>query len=332
MAKCGNRLGGSSLAKGRARRESRRRPFATRAPAVALSLVTLALAALVTGCDHAGKTVEFEVRPSHEAREAVARVNSNLSRIDRALDCRGIVSLTFNDTNGRTHRFIANPTVIIVEQPRCLYFDVKSIAGSIGRMGSNDDAYWMWVTAGDTRKMWWGTWAALDQGRARRVAVNPRQLLDAWLIGPIPEKMPDGTKPLLVESTGERRLIFPVLDKDGYPSLRREIFLDLNPPHMPVRIVDRRADGEVYMDARLSNYVRLDSDPSAGPYTAREYKVVWPLGGAKMDLSLDRVRYRTKEEPFCEFDPAAPGAFDGDVETLDESAPRRVDPELGETS
>lgn len=294
---------------------------------VAAAFAILTIAGLIGCADQ-----RAEIRPVREAKEALLRVNSNLSRIDRPLNCKGSVSLQFRDTAGKQQAFFGNPVAIHVGQPQCLRFDVKSLAGSVGRMGSNDDFYWMWVTLGDTRKMWWGTWSAVKSGRARRVAVNPRQLLDAWLMQPIPEELPNGTKPILIaegRDGRQRRLLFPVMNSENWPAIQREVFLDPDPPYQPVRVIDRRPDGEIYMDAKLARFTPIDDAGADAPLTARSFDVVWPLGGAVMTLSLDSVAFHSSDVPFCDFDPSQRGVFDGEVECLDEPAVRPLSPDVG---
>ena len=292
----------------------------------AVLLVVAGAIALTGGCVEP----RAEIRPAREAQEALARINANLARIDRPLNCKGtIVSLRFRDTSGNQQSFALNPVSIHLGRPQCLRLDVKAITGSVGRIGSNDDYYWMWVTAGDTRKMWWGTWGALRSGRARRVAVNPRQLLDAWLMQPILEELPNGTKPILLaegRDFRERRLVFPVLNSENWPGIQREIHLDPDPPYQPTRVIDRRADGEIFMDARLGQFVPLDDAGPDAPLTARRFDVRWPIGGAVLSLTLDSVRFYEGDAPFCEFDPRD---FEGEAECLDESPGRPLAPELG---
>src|SRR5262245_56401263 len=268
----------------------------------AAALLAAAAVLALTGCFAEPRA---EIRPAREAKEALTRINANLARIDRPLNCKGTINrLSFRDTSGKEQSFALNPVSIHVDRPQCLRLDVKAITGSVGRIGSNDDYYWMWVTAGDTRKMWWGTWAAVQSGRARRVAVNPRQLLDAWLMQPLPEQLPNGTKPILLAEGAEfrqRRLVFPALDAEGWPGIQREIHLDPDPPDQPTRIVDRRPDGQVFMDARLGRFVPLDDAGPDAPLTARSFDVDWPIGGARLSLSLDSVRFYDGDAPFCEF-------------------------------
>ncbi|MBI5866424.1 MAG: hypothetical protein HZB38_18290 [Planctomycetes bacterium] len=289
------------------------------------ALLPFLLASLMAAAGCNGHS-NVEIRPVNEAKEALFRINQNLGKLDRPLSCKGIVSMRFRDTEGREHIFFGNPTTIIVEQPQSLYFDVKSLAGSVGRMGSNDEHYWMWVTLPDLRKVWWGTWDALRAGRARRVAVDPRSLLDAWLMKPLPETLPDGTKPLLLAEGDLRRLVFPVLNSEGWPMVQREVYYQADAPGIPTRIVDRRRDGEIYMDARLGRFVAVDETGPGGPQTARSFSVRWPIGGATLDLSLDSVRFRESDTPFCEFDPAS---FDGESECLDQPV-ASLQPRLGD--
>ncbi len=278
-------------------------------PAAAV-LLPLGLACL--GCP---RVPAVEPRPPREAREALGLINENLDKIDGALYCKALTSFRFRDANGTDRRFIGHPATVIFESPRCLYLDIKhSLGGSVARIGSNDARYWLWVDTPETRKLWHGTWEALEQGRARRTAVPPNQLLDALMMRPLPEWLPGGLEPLLVFDGKNRRLMFLELDEAGWPFATRELVLDRRPPHMPVEIIDRLRDGRVVMHAYLKGYRPVKGTGPDGPYTPRNYVVYWQLDQAEMRLDFSDVRYRTQEVPFCEF----PDQWDGEVEPLDE--------------
>jgi hypothetical protein len=273
-----------------------------------LSLLTLACC----GCPHVSVV---EPRPPREAREALQRINENLAKIDGAVYCKALTSFRFRDANGNDRRFIGHPATVIFESPRCLYFDIKhSLGGSVARIGSNDERYWLWVDTPETRKLWHGTWEALEQGRARRLAVPPNQLLDALMMRPLSESLPGGLEPLLLFDGRNRRLMFLELDEAGWPFASRELVLDRQPPHMPVEIIDRLRDGRVVMHAHLRGYRPIKGTGPDGPYTPRNYVVYWEVDQAEMRLDFSDVRYRTREAPFCEF----PDQWDGEVESLDE--------------
>lgn len=270
-----------------------------------------ALLALLGGCN--GRQIGGI--PPRDAREALARINANLARIERALYCRATTSFRFRDANGVDRRFLFQPATVIFEAPRCLYFDIKhSLGGSVAHIGSNDEHYWLWVDIPDSRKLWYGTWAALEEGRARRLSVPPNQLLDALMFRPLPERLPDGLRPVLHVAGDDQRLLFLELDSADWPRTRRELVLDPRPPYMPVEIIDRLPDGRVAMHAYLSDYRPVRGSGPDGPYTARRFVVYWELDEAEMRLDLNDVRYRTRDIPFCEF----PADWQGEVELLDE--------------
>ncbi len=273
------------------------------------------LAGLVglAGCAPA---IRLDPQPPRDAQQAMRRINGNLLRIEGALYCKALVSFHFRDTNGVQRRFVGHPATIIFERPRCLYFDIKhTLAGSVARIGSNDERYWLWVDLQDTRKLWYGTWQALERGLARKMIVPPDELLDALLMRPLPEELPEGIHPLLESDGRISRLLFIEVDGQRWPWVRREMVLDSQPPFLPIEIIDRLPDGRVAMHARLGNYRRVGGTGPAGPYTARHYVVQWNQDGAEMRIDLSDVRYRTRETPFCEF----PEGWDGQVIRLDQT-------------
>ncbi|MFQ5806868.1 MAG: hypothetical protein ACE5I3_10500 [Phycisphaerae bacterium] len=284
------------------------------APAVVLLSL---LGAGCVGCDGTSgiKTGGIKPLPPRDAREAMQRINDNLAKIDGALYCPGYTSFRFRDANGRDRRFIAHPATVIFEAPRALYYDIKSsLGGGVARIGSNNEHYWLWVDTPEARKLWHGTWEALEREYARRMAVPPNQLLDALMMRSLPEQMPGVSKPLLRLNGNDHRLVFLGLDAAGWPYAKRELKLDPKPPYMPLEIIDRLRDGRVVMHAYLKGYKPVKGTGPDGPYTARKYVVYWELDGAEMRLDLRDVRYRTKDAPFWDF----PDAWEGEVESLDE--------------
>ena len=287
----------------------------------AIVVLTPLLGTLVAGCNGPRG---IEAVPPRDAREAMQRINDNLARIEGALYCPARASFRFRDANGHDRRFLYHPATVVFERPRCLYYDIKSsIGGSVARIGSNDERYWLWIDTPETHKLWHGTWEALEEGRARPLAIPPSQLLDVLMMRPLSLQLPDGLKPLLETDGKQRRLLFIELDEGGWPHVRRELLLDPRPPYMPIEIIDRLGDGRVAMRAYLKGYKPVRGTGPDGPYTARRYAVYWETNEAEMRLDFRDVRYRTKELPFCEF----PGAWEGEIELLDQPA----DAKEGET-
>ena len=288
------------------------------------ALCCAVLAAFVAGCTDQ----RVQVRPPIEAQQALDRINENLGKINDALYCKpALVSFRFRDSEGGDRRFVGHPATVIFEAPSCLYFDIKStLAGSVARIGANDERYWLWIDVSDTRKLWYGTWKALEAGGARRIAVPPDRLLDAMMMRPLPMAMMQAQRPLLLGNKHEQRLIFLADDSANWPFAQREFLLDTKPPYMPIEIIDRMVDGEVVMHAHLSRYKPVRGTGPDGPQTARHYVVYWPADGAEMRLDFSDVRYREKDTPFCEF----PEGWQGEVELLDEWNRELYDPGMQE--
>lgn len=292
-----------------------RRVWLTRALPASL----LVLASLLAGCDGGfGIGPRVKPVPPRDAREAMARINHNLEKIEGALSCPALASFRFRDANGSDRRFIGHRATVIFEAPRCLYFDIKhALGGSVARIGSNDERYWLWVDAPEKRKLWHGRWDVLEAGNARPLAVPPDQLLDALMLRPLPICLDDTLKPLLQINGNDHRLLFIGLGEDGWPCARRELVLDPKPPYMPLEIIDRQWDGQVAMHAHLSKYRPVKNAGADAPWTARKYVVYWELDQAEMRLDFATVRYRDKNLPFCEF----PDGWDGEIESLDDTPP-----------
>ena len=72
--------------------------------------------------------------------------------------------------------------------PRRLRFDIKhTLAGSVARVGSNNERYWLWIEP-EVSTMWWGEWRYVDQGRGGgSLPLRPNQVLDALMMRPLPE-------------------------------------------------------------------------------------------------------------------------------------------------
>jgi hypothetical protein len=281
-------------------------------------LIPLSLLSIVAiGCD-GGLAIGPRVKPvpPRDAQQAMERINENLEKIEGSLYCPGLASFRFRDANGTDRRFLGHQATVIFEAPRYLYFDIKhGLGGSVARIGSNDERYWLWVDTPETHKLWYGRWDVLEAGGARPLAVPPNQLLDALMMRPLPLWLDGALKPLLRLDGNDHRLLFIGLAEDGWPYIKRELVLDPRPPYMPSEIIDRDSVGRVVMHAYLKKYRPVKDSGPDGPWTARNYVVYWELDRSEMRLDLSDVRYRTKNTPFCDF----PDAWEGEVESLDET-------------
>ena len=280
----------------------------------------LALLAPLPGCRTLGPVPQT-------VDEALTRVNDNLSQINAPLYCKDArVSFSFRDAKNRRRSFLGHPATVIFEQPRNLYFDIKAglTNESVARVGSNSDQYWFWVTVGDQHKLWHGSWDALQSDASRRLPIPPDDLLDALMFRPLPQALSHAPDAELQVKGKDHRLIYARLTDTGSPAGEREIKLDPYLPQQPIEIVDRDQNGRIVMRARLSNYARVgeDAKTATGPWTARKYRVEWPVTGASMTLDIHNAKFRPDQPPFYEF----PSDWQGESENLDEPPPEAGPP------
>ncbi|MBK8915218.1 MAG: hypothetical protein IPM64_11580 [Phycisphaerales bacterium] len=145
----------------------------------ALSLWIVLLSA-ATGCPPARMGI-----PPRDAEEALLRISDNLSGLNAPVIAKGLVSFRFRDETGNMRRFIAHPTTIVFQGPQSLYFDIKdAIGGSVARIGSNSDRYWIWIDVPDSRRLMWGEWARVADLPPERIPLPPGDLLDSLCLRP----------------------------------------------------------------------------------------------------------------------------------------------------
>ncbi|MBK9126550.1 MAG: hypothetical protein IPM13_01975 [Phycisphaerales bacterium] len=285
-----------------------------------VALAALAGLAFLTACDGPqGDGFKFnpfsprEPEPPRPVtrREALDRVNENLARIDQPLQCKALVSFSFRDEDGRQRRYLGQEAALFFARPRLLRFDVRSpVAGVIAQFGSTEQRYWLWIEP-ELQTLWWGDWRRAGQSTQRKLPVPPNQLLDALMLRPLPETLDGRLRPTLRVEPGDTRLVFTRLGADRQPAGVREIRLDARPPYQPIEVIDRSAEGEIVMHARLFDY-RPIQDSNA--YTPRRYEVRWPASDAELKLDITRAVFRPDlTEAVFQF----PATWAGRVERID---------------
>lgn len=281
--------------------------FALRRARRRRSLLSLTwLAALLSGCNGA----KVEVRPPPvDARTALREVNAGLASLHEPVSLSpAIVSFRYRDSNGADRRFIGHPATILFDPPRCMLFRIKSLAGTIAQIGSNDERFWVWVDTPEQRKLWWGDWDAFAPNRRINMPVPPDELQDALMLRPLPDRLPAGLPPLLETSGGRTRLLYQRVG-GGWPYIAREVVLDNRAPYMPVEVIDRNSAGEVLMRVELGRYRSVSG--ADGLYFPGRYVIRWK-DGTELRLDVENVKLQPDAEDFCEF----PARWDGEVETV----------------
>ncbi|MBL8880803.1 MAG: hypothetical protein JNG88_16940 [Phycisphaerales bacterium] len=265
----------------------------------------------LVGCNGANKT---DIIPPRDVAEALQRVNTHAPTGDAPLYCTGLVSIRFRDAQQNTRRFVAQPMTLIFRPDRCLYFNIKNnLAGSLARIGSNDDRFWLCVDDSDFRKMWWGEWAGADGAGANDLPVPPNDLLDALMLRCLSDGSDAGPSPFLRIVENDHRLIYVRTNDEGRTIGVREVVLNPNAPYLPKEIIDRSCDGHVVMRAQIENWRPVGDTKT---HTARRYVVEWPMRDAELRIDIDAAKFRPDQPPFCEF----PREWNGPIEQIGESA------------
>jgi hypothetical protein len=214
-------------------------------------------------------------------------------------------------------RFLGQEAALFFARPRLLRFDVRSPVGVIAQFGSSEQRYWLWIEP-ELQTLWWGDWRRASQTAQRTLPVPPNQLLDALMLRPLPETLDGRLRPTLRVEPEDTRLVFVRLGPDRQPTGVREVRLDAKPPYQPIEVVDRSAEGEVVMHARLFDYRQV---PDSSAYTPRRYEVRWPAQEAELRMDITRATFRPDlTEDVFQF----PSAWGGRVERIDQDAPRPV--------
>lgn len=243
------------------------------------------------------------------AAEALDRIDANLAKVTGPIYAKALASVRFRDQQGQTRRFIGQPAVLLFQAPQCMLFEVRGTLGGVfATIGSSDERYWLWIDTPEQQKLWWGSWSALAQGKARSVAMAPDKLLDALMLRTLAH-VPRSAAQLTSGLSGAT-LRFP-LAISSRAGVTRELRLDACPPYMPLEITDRDRAGVVLMQAQLAGYAPLQRPD--GPSLARRYVIRWPTDDAELRLDINNLRYRTQDTPFCDF----PSGWQADSEILD---------------
>lgn len=269
----------------------------------------------VVGCARC-PSAKIEPVPPRDARQALQRVRDNLEVLNRIpLRTDALVTFNFRDADGRRHTYPLQDATLIFQAPRRLRFTIKhSLAGSVARVGSNDEKYWLWIEP-EISTMWVGEWRYVGRGGRSSLPLPPNQVLDALMLRPLPESLAGGLPPLLHKNGDDHRLLYLRLDADGWPYVAQEVVLDCCPPYQPIELIVRRADGQVAMRSQLRNYRRLGDD---GPYVAHRYVIDWPLDGAELRIDFHGPRLNPDQLPFYHFENDPPVR---NIESLDAAAP-----------
>ncbi|MCO6437674.1 MAG: hypothetical protein J5J06_11340 [Phycisphaerae bacterium] len=199
--------------------------------------------------------------------DAARLVNANASIVSGTLRAVGPVDGRFTE-DGTIRSFHADG-VMFFRPPQCFRMDFKVLGERQLLLGSNEEAYWVYLKKGD--QYFCGRHGEpVDPEESP--PIQPDRIIDALGLSPI-ELWPDD--PLLgcVQRVVEpyQQILFIERDEWGRIALQKEYWLDLAAPGRVRRVVFRDALGRVQIESRLDDYKRMED----GPWLPTKLEVRW---------------------------------------------------------
>jgi hypothetical protein len=224
--------------------------------------------------------------------EAVALVNENNARITTALQAKHVSARGhFIDDHGRKRNFSLEGGALFLK-PRYLYFDLRQLGRTVMRFGSNEDEYWLWIQP-ELDTLWWGTYAALEDGGAVAIPLRPDLLMEALGFDELPAE--DVEVPMVYRVMGEHnQLLWLERDEAGRLSLRKEYWLDRRPPYLIRKILSRDSKGRTTFYAELDDYEPISG---LGALAAHRVSLHWLEPDSVMDLRIGGWKIREDVRP-----------------------------------
>jgi len=243
--------------------------------------LTVAVGALLVlaGCYH-DRALRAKPLPALPRLLAEEIVNAKASRIGGTLRAMGSVDGTVTDADG-VRRSFSLDGVMFYLSPSYLRFDLKKFGDRQLLLGSNADGYWVYSKQDETFRC--GV-HGLDEEVPVDFPIKPRQLLDAFGLGPIADS-------LRGESVGRvqriddqtQQILFLVRDESGGFVVEKEFWLDRFAPRLIRRVVFRDSDGSLEMESRLGDY---RSFIEGGPLLPYQMEASWPRTGASLTFTI----------------------------------------------
>jgi hypothetical protein len=251
----------------------------------------LLLPVLVGGCPPApGKAPTL--LPVLPMAEAMAVVNENAAGVTGGLQglgsARGHVTLD----NGDRRNFDCDANLLVIA-PRHLRLDLQSLGQTQVLFGSNEELYWLHVKP-EIDTYWWGRYGGGSIADLADIPLRPDTIVEATGLAGLPIDSSAGEGPLQRIDGEHQQLLYVAYDQEGHGLIYKEYWLSRCGCRLIDEIVFRDRLGRVVMRSRLTGYKRMGGD---GPWLAHHIDVVWPEGGAHLELKVRRWKAQEQLTP-----------------------------------
>ncbi|MCC7292396.1 MAG: hypothetical protein IT449_10090 [Phycisphaerales bacterium] len=218
--------------------------------------------------------------------QAVETINDNNRRIVGVLKAEGRVIARVRTSGDRVRTFDLEGILIYAPTDHLRFTLKHDLAGDQLIVGANSEKYWFHdLTAEEPPKV-----RSLDRlvnGRDREFPVQPRQIIEAIGLSPLPvgAELHPMRRPVQRVESEDQQLLFLDYDGTGAPRLEKEYWLARSDPRLVRRIVFRDGMGRIEMESQLSQHQPLGD---IGPRVPFHIVVDWPLEGSRIEFSVSK--------------------------------------------
>ncbi len=219
--------------------------------------------------------------------EIVGAIQANAARMNQALWSDSVTTTArVRDESGREHVYNLDGNFLF-ERPHNLRMDLRPGLGEqVMGIGSNAEDYWVWIEP-ELRTMRWGRHRHVGKACAKKIAIQPEQLISALGMIGIPESTEELLGPARESGRLHDKLKYIRRTPQGEFLAEREYWIDRAAPFL-IRVVQFRDSlGRVSMSAFLDDYRPAWSD---GPFVPHAISILWPLEGGSFTMSIGRIR------------------------------------------
>jgi len=220
-------------------------------------------------------------------------IQANAARLDRALWSSSVtVTARFLDHAGDEKLFNLEGTLLF-QKPRNLRVDLRpGLGDQVMQIGSNPDAYWVWVEA-DLNMMRWGRHEFVGRSCTDTVAVRPDRLASALGLGGLPDDAAGLIGPARKFGKTYDILYYLRATPAGTYEIDREYFVERVPPYQIRLVIFRDENGRRSMSAFLDDY---RPTWQGGPVASHAVNIEWPQDEGRFTMQIGAMQGKTAEQ------------------------------------
>lgn len=218
--------------------------------------------------------------------QAIQRVNRNNDRIEGRLYGKGHWWGRITAADG-SHDSGDGTFDLHVVWPNRFCFQTRGFGGKYFDTGCNENECWFWWRFREDRLFLGSRQALAKAASDKGLPINPGEVLDALGVGLIEPNTLGMKGPRYRVTAEHHQLVYEQERADGQVVITKEYWLSRFEPFLIERVLYRGIDGQVTMEARLSNHKPI---AAGGPMIARRIEIIWPMNQSSLRLDLSRLK------------------------------------------